>query len=1307
MSSPSRPHALRALLIAGLLVFAGLVLFLRTEMAWDGACQLARDQLPRLTGLEVDIGRCEIDPLRQTVTLHRLEAREPGRSEALLAAEKVVVALRAIRPTYSVDLARVSLTKPKLRLDLRAPVPSKAGPAGCLLDAVPRARILQLDVVDAEVRALLPEGRELTLDDLDLSWREKRGVPQFQLALSRGALGLGANGKQVTGKLTASGALDLEERRLELERVDLEAAGGRATVKGKVASLCDPQLELVLDAQVPLSSVAQLGALGASAKGELSAKVELAGHWQSPQGKAELKGDGLQLDDFAPGDFRARARFDHAVVHLDELWAPAGQGSVRAKGRLRLSPKLPLELELVTDQAELAPVLAKAGLPGAWVNFATSAEGKVSGHLLPSPELKGQMTAKVTRFRLTGHAYDEGPPLGEDGAPERPFLEFDRAKVQSSVALHSDRFEFRRAQLELPATRATGDVTLFFDPAKGLQVDAQAQHIDLKDFGHIADIDWAGTGTGQVTIRGAYAGLRIDADANVRDFSMFDLAFGAVRGKVVYEDDKLSFLQLVGQKGQTAYSGFTELFFDKKVRAVAKFQVPAGRAQDVLDAISGLSPAFDIFQGQVGGEASGVIDLDSPGKLAGVVRFDLKNAAYLGRRLGDGTLGLRFVDGKSMVLEQAHLTGPSGKVSATGTFGFDGLLDFRFKVDDGSLAELIGDERAKAWGARANLTLVGRVEGDTTTPSISAYLTSDSVEFARRSLGEAHLEGRWVGKELQIWGRPFDDGRASLKVRLKEPYPFEASVSLALPEIRPLLPGRAAEQGLSGALQGTLTANGALADVRKTKARAHIEQLKLQRADFEGENEGPIVLSYADGRWGIEALHFRGQNTEFQALGTYGPETMDLKLRGALDMRLLESFMPAIERTAGRVDLTAELRGPLERPAMVGSAEVHDLRLSWVELPLSLRNLSGRIDFTETRVLVQDVFGVLNEGRVMARGDIRLNRFQLDRMALNLGLEEVSYRITDELPVTASGELLLEGNFDSLQLSGDLDVVKLRYEKSLALDAFLTQVKSVRVADADKPKEWLKFNVDVAASGDVRIDNNLAKARLGGKVRLIGTNVRPGIIGTIETLEGSQAFFRGNQFAVHKGELQFKDKSSIDPLVDLNAQTQVREYLVTLKTFGRLSDPKVLLSSDPPLPETDIISLLTLGVTAGDPGLSQAGTGLAAEALYAASGLDKQVQRFLPKGNLLKDLSFRLSTRYNEATLNVEPTAEFESKFLTDQLKLGMTQSILGRGTRAHAEYQFNDRVSARAQWDNENYSQGSYSFGNPGLDFKLRWELQ
>jgi translocation and assembly module TamB len=484
-----------------------------------------------------------------------------------------------------------------------------------------------------------------------------------------------------------------------------------------------------------------------------------------------------------------------------------------------------------------------------------------------------------------------------------------------------------------------------------------------------------------------------------------------------------------------------------------------------------------------------------------------------------------------------------------------------------------------------------------------------------------------------------------------------------------------------------------------------IEKLSLSRGDFSGQNDGPIAVTYTAGRLEVDLLKFKGANTELTLSGSAGPAQLDVKINGTVDFRLLESFIPTLERSAGRLDLSAAVAGTLKDPAILGSAEFRDTRLSLRSQPLTARNLSGRVEFSEARVLIQDVHGILNDGRVSFHGNVNLKRFALASLELALQLDEVSFRPKEDLPTTLLGELTLSGKPNAMVLAGDLDIVKFRYDRPLVLQTLFTQIQSAQSTYfPEAAAEWLTFDVGLHAKGDVRIDNNVARARLVGDLRLTGTNSHPGLIGVLQAADGSQAFYRGNQFTVTQGMLEFKERKSIEAVFDLHAETQVRVYLVRLHAFGRLADPKVILNSEPELSEGDIVSLLTLGVTSRDRS-NTAGTsaGLAAEALFTTSGLDRQVQRFLPKNPVLRDFALHISTSYNDYKDIVEPTWQFESKFLTEQLKLRFTEPFSGRGRKAQAEYRFDNRVSAQAQWDNE-YS--NYAFGNLGLNLKLHWEV-
>ncbi|HLL55910.1 MAG TPA: translocation/assembly module TamB domain-containing protein, partial [Myxococcaceae bacterium] len=675
--------------------------------------------------------------------------------------------------------------------------------------------------------------------------------------------------------------------------------------------------------------------------------------------------------------------------------------------------------------------------------------------------------------------------------------------------------------------------------------------------------------------------------------------------------------------------------------------------------------------------------------------------------------GESFLNGETLDLEELRLTGPVGELTGHGRWSFDGPLDFRFRGGRLSLAELVGPDRAQRLGIGGTLNFDGRVDGDDTTPIVTLALTSPRITFAERSLGEMLLNGKVTGREMQVWGKPFTDAYASMKMSLRGLVPYDATVTLKLPEIRPLLSAGAISQGVSGVLEGVLHAKGeAREPAATTRADATLTRLTLSRGDFTAENDGDLVLHYADKRLDVASFALRGPNTRLGVSGWVDPERLDVKLEGGLDMRLFESFLPVLERTGGQLQLDANAHGRLDEPSLVGSAKLRDVRLALKDRAVAARSLVGEVEFSERGIVLQELRGILNDGRVSVRGEVKMDRFVPKTVKVDAQLDEVAFRPTEDLPLTASGQLTLEGKPDALTLTGGLDVLKLRYERPLELETLLRSAGAARATIASESaktgKDWVRFGVTVRL-GDVRVENNLARAHLLGELKLVGTNARPGLPGTVETGPGSQAFFRGNRFTVTQGVIEFKDEKSIDPTFDLRAETQVREYLVRLHAYGRPADPKLALTSEPELVEGDVISLLTLGVISSDRNsTASASAGLATEALLNVSGLDREVQRFLPKNAVLRDLSFHVATTYNEASGLVEPAAQLESKFLTEQLKLGMTRPVSGRGTRAQAEYRFTNGLSAQAQWDNDQRdTSSSSSIGNLGLDLKLRWEVE
>jgi translocation and assembly module TamB len=1284
------------------LALTGVVLFLRTRFAAESACTLARRQLSLLLNQDVGIGACELDPLEQRVKLHGFALFEPGSDDAWFAASEVEVGLRSLRPG-GVELELARLVHPRIRVD--ASVPPAPGKKQCALEPLQRVGIRHLDIQSGELHLALPEGRTLDLTGVDVGWKTRRGVAELSASAARGRVGLGKFGQLPISRLTVEGGLDAEALRLELTRGEVAVDDATLSVVGRVDNLCDPTLALDGQVFLPIATLSKVVRLGDEVSGHLWTRVVANGRVATPKLAIDVVGTRIALGKFEPGDFKARLSLAGSELKVDELTTAAGAGTVRAEGSIKLAAGLPIKLKVDVKDAEFGRILERASIRGSWVDFSATGKATLAGHLLPTPHLTGDADMHTAHFRLTSHAFDAAP------RPGGTILAFSRAHVQTGLRVQPDRFEFTEAKVETDGSRVAAEVSLFYDQTQGISVHGTTDALDLSDFGHIAGIPWVGRGSGSFSIEGPYAGVHIDSEVSLRDFAFWNFSLGVAQAKLQFADNALVFPSISGQKGRSVYLASGQLNFRPEsqggLHAAAQAFVFGGRTEDLVDMTAGINSNIAMFRGVVAGDADGVVLIDCPANaLDGVVKLNLRNTTYYGRRVGDGDAVLKFVQGDAMVLEKASLTGPLGTVSADGTYTFDGPLDFRFRGEGLVLKEIVGPERAEKWGLQSTLTLIGKVEGDAETPIVSGYLTSPAVNFAGRELGDTQLEGRIVGKQLEVWGRPIQGARTNLKMSLREPYPYSGQISLALPEIRPFLPEGAVAQGVSGSVSGTVEGSGTLGGTPTSEAHATIDKLTLARGDFQGANEGPVELSYDNGQLSLNSFTFKAPNTEIVAAGSAGRAGMDLAVHGAFDMRLLESFVPVLERTGGKVELNATLGGTLSAPTIFGSAKVNGGRGSVKDQYATFRGVDGVADFSESRLILHDVHGTLNDGSITADGEMTIDHFLPSRISLNVALDEVSLRpvgdtpVTNRIPVLTRGKLLLHGRPSALVLSGDLDILRLHYDKPVEFDSFIKQAFSSSPGlSSEKTSEWLALDIVLHAGegSDVRIDNNLVKAKiLTDRLEVRGTNLHPALLGTVSVAEGGKVYFRQNQFTIDRAQFDFKDRNGLEPIIDVHGQVAVRDSLVKMHAYGRAGAPEVQLTSDPQDTQENILQLLATGSTTRDrSNTAGAGLGLAAEAAFTYAGLDRVVQRFLPNNtSLLRETKFNLTTTYNEGSGLVEPAAQLQSKVINDRLTLRATEPFSGKGTKAQAEYRFTNNVSLQLQWDN---IENDYSFGNWG----------
>ena len=98
----------------------------------------------------------------------------------------------------------------------------------------------------------------------------------------------------------------------------------------------------------------------------------------------------------------------------------------------------------------------------------------------------------------------------------------------------------------------------------------------------------------------------------------------------------------------------------------------------------------------------------------------------------------------------------------------------------------------------------------------------------------------------------------------------------------------------------------------------------------------------------------------------------------------------------------------------------------------------------------------------------------------------------------------------------------------------------------------------------------------------------------------------GTKYHLERGDITFIDPVRIDPVLDVEATTRVRDYDITIGLHGTIERLNTTYRSDPPLSSDDIISLLAFGKTqtenamGGVPSSSGLGQGASGALLSAA-----------------------------------------------------------------------------------------------------------
>jgi autotransporter translocation and assembly factor TamB len=314
-------------------------------------------------------------------------------------------------------------------------------------------------------------------------------------------------------------------------------------------------------------------------------------------------------------------------------------------------------------------------------------------------------------------------------------------------------------------------------------------------------------------------------------------------------------------------------------------------------------------------------------------------------------------------------------------------------------------------------------------------------------------------------------------------------------------------------------------------------------------------------------------------------------------LAFLTSQVPGLESVSGTASLDSEIRGELTRPELSGSGSISlDLLKFEDRNAPDIKEMKSLVRFTDDLIQLEQLSAIVAGGILEARGEARLRAGEEPAISLEVSGKDVLVVRNRDLNLRTDANLNLRGPWSRVAIEGDLGITNSRYFKNV--DLFPSRLPLSGRSRVPDPAERGGFQgggrneLDIGVksrpfadwTADIRIHTrnpflvrgNLARASANADLRIRGPLSDPVPVGSI-ALNEAIATLPFSRIDVEVGRVRFDEKTGFNGNVEFKGRSRVENYRVSIYVHGDLLSPKYVLTSVPPLPSEDIITLLATG----------------------------------------------------------------------------------------------------------------------------------
>lgn len=986
--------------------------------------------------------------------------------------------------------------------------------------------------------------------------------PDAVFDLSGTAITTGAIARSGVAPLTLRLAGRFADGTASLETAVVNVGDGSLRASGKVGR------ELDLDLSMNSVPVGLTNGFvpNLKASGTISGTATATGTLDDPAAEFSLTGSGITAPAIAqsgiePLDLTASGRLAAGTLNLDEAKMTVGSGSLTASGTVGET----LDLNVVANEIPVG--LANGFVPD------LGATGTISG----TATATGSLSDPSAIFSVSGAGITTRQIAQSGVAP----LSLEAAGSYANGTATIETADVRVGDGTLTATGTVGE-------ALDLQIAVNQIPVGLAN-GFVDGLGATGTISGSVTATGSISDPQAEFDltgsgmttrqiaqSGVAPLSL-DLAGVYANGTTTIDTANLN----VGSGSLTA-TGTVGRTLDLNLELD---RLPVGLA-------NGFVPDLNA-EGAISGTATATGSISDPR-----ATFDVSGSGVTTRQIaqsGVAPLSLEasgtYVDGTATI-GTADIRVGSGSLVASGTLGR--TLDLNVTLNEVPVG--LANGFVDGLGAQGTVSGTASATGSITNPDARFDISASNVSVAQsRDAGapaiEATAAGTYAGGTLQLQTATANIGGGAVTLSGSA-----SQNALAIDaDIRnlPASIAAAATPGIApqGTINGTVRASGSPSNPSLVYDLSG-SGLSIQQTRDAGV--GALAVS-ANGQFANRTVattaNLSGGGVDLAVSGSVniaGTPQLDLSLNGTAPMSLANRILAEGGRSIqGTVQLNARVSGPASQPNVVGTVSTSGARFVDTGLNVAVNGIAATVALSGQTATIQSFDASLSSGgRLSLSGSIGLNDGFPADIAIRLvdgrynDGELVAAKLSADLTLTGplGGAPLLAGTVNATEINvlipdklpGSLARIDVTHRN--AKPAVYEQQREINPDQgAGTQRSGINFDLTFNAPSRVFVRGRGLDVELGGSIVITGSAARPRIVGGFE-LQRGRFVILGKRLDFDRGRLTFT--GSLVPVLDLVARSQAGDTTIFIAVTGPANDPSFTFSSNPVLPQDEVLARL-------------------------------------------------------------------------------------------------------------------------------------